>query len=71
MCQNNSDSLVNVTGSSDSMLAGFIYGSMRAADTAESFKYANAAALATSMSNDLASKEKIEELFDTIEVTRI
>ena len=71
MCQNNTDSLVNVTGSSDSMLAGFIYGSMRAADTVESFKYANAAALATSMSNDLASKEKIEELFDTIEVTSI
>ena len=70
-CENNSDSLINVTGSSDSLLAGFIYGVIRAADATESFKSANAAALATSMSNDLASKEKIEELFEKIEVKKL
>ncbi|MBR4422272.1 MAG: hypothetical protein IKS69_07045 [Erysipelotrichaceae bacterium] len=70
-CDNDPHSLINATGSSDSLLAGFVYGIMRAADTTESFKYANAAALATSMTNDLASKEKIEELFDTIEVRSI
>ena len=70
-CENDADSLINAVGSSDSLLAGFIYGVIRAADTEESFKYANAAALATSMTNDLASKEKIEELFDTIEVRNV
>ncbi len=69
--ENDSASLVNVTGSSDSLLAGFIYGIIRAADAMESFKYANAAAIATSMSNDLASKEKIEELYETIEVKKL
>ena len=70
-CDNQPDSLVNVIGSADSMVAGFIYGSLRGATTLESFKYANAASLATCMSNDLGSKEKIEELFSTIEVKNI
>ncbi len=70
-CDNLTDSLVNLTGSADSMVAGFLYGQIRGADTCESFKYANAASLATCMSNDLGSKEKIEELFDTIEVREI
>lgn len=71
MCENLDDSLVNVTGSADSMVAGFLYGTIRGADTLESFKYANAASLATSLSNDLGSKEKIEELYDTIEVKKL
>ena len=71
MCENLKDSLVNVTGSADSMVAGYLYGAIRGADIYERFKYANAASLATCMSNDLGSKEKIEELFDTIEVKEI
>ena len=71
MCENLDDSLVNVTGSADSMVAGFLYGVIRGADTLESFKYANAASLATSLSNDLGSKEKIEEVYDTIEVREL
>ena len=70
-CNNQADSLVNAIGSADSMVAGFIYGSLRGATTIESFKYANAASIATCMSNDLGSKEKIEELFTTIEVKNI
>ncbi len=70
-CDNQADSLVNAIGSADSMVAGFIYGSLRGATTLESFKYANAASLATCMSNDLGSKEKIEELFAQIEVRNI
>ena len=70
-CDNQADSLVNAIGSADSMVAGFIYGSLRGATTIESFKYANAASIATCMSNDLGSKEKIEELFTTIEVKNI
>ena len=71
MCDNLADSLVNVTGSADSMVAGFLYGAIHGADIEESFKYANAASLATCMSNDLGSKEKIEEVFNTIEVKSI
>ena len=71
ICDNHADSLVNAIGSADSMVAGFIYGSLRGATNAESFKYANAASLATCMSNDLGSKEKIEELFKDIEVKSI
>ncbi len=67
-CENLADSLVNVTGSADSMVAGYLYGAIHGADVYESFKYANAASLATVMSNDLGSKEKIEEVFHTIEV---
>lgn len=70
-CKNLADSLVNTTGSSDSLVAGFIYGHIRGADTVECFKYANAASLATTIENDLGSKEKIEELFNTIEVEKI
>ena len=71
ICDNLSDSLVNVTGSADSMVAGFIYGRLRGATSEESFRYANAASLATCMSNDLGSKEKIEDIFDTIQVREI
>ena len=67
-CGNLKDSLINTTGSSDSMVAGFLYGIIRGADCAESFRYANAASLATCMSNDLGSKEKIEEVFENIEI---
>lgn len=70
-CKNQENSLINSTGSSDSLVAGALYGFIRGADPEECFKYANAASLATSMSNDLGSKQKIEELFDTIEVEQI
>ena len=66
--QNN---LINTTGSSDSMVAGTLYGCLRGADAVECFKYANAASMATSMTNDLGSKDKIEELYDTIEVEEL
>ena len=70
-CQNIENNLINTTGSSDSMVAGALYGAIRGADPVECFKYANAASMATSMSNDLGSKEKIEELYDTIEVEEL
>ena len=70
-CDSLHGSLINVTGTSDSLVAGFLYGKIRGADSTESFKYANAASLATVMTNDLGSKEKIEELFDTIKVNTL
>lgn len=70
-CKNIENNLINSTGSSDSMVAGALYGVIRGADAIECFKYANAASMATSMSNDLGSKEKIEELYNTIEVEEL
>ena len=70
-CKNLENNLINTTGSSDSLVAGAIYAFIKGASAVEAFKYANAASLATSMSNDLGSKEKIEELVDTIEVESI
>ena len=69
-CDSLAGSLVNVTGTADSMVAGFLYGVIRGADTSESFRYANAASLATCMTNDLGSKEKIEALYDTIKIEK-
>ena len=66
--KNLENNLINSTGSSDSMVAGALYGALRGATAEECFKYANAASMATSMSNDLGSKEKIEELYNSIEV---
>lgn len=71
ICANLDKGSYNTTGYSDSMVAGFLYGVIRGADAGESFKYANAASIATSISNDLGSKEKIEEVFNTIEVKKL
>lgn len=71
VCEHVNGSLIDVTGTSDSLVAGFIYGKIKGADSLESFKYANAASMATSLSNDLGSKEVVEELFDKIEVDTI
>lgn len=70
-CKNLENNLINSTGSSDSMVAGALYACIRGADPVECFKYANAASMATSMTNDLGSKEKIEEMFNTIEVEKL
>ena len=70
-CNNIENNLINSTGSSDSLVAGAIYGAVRGADSIEMFKYANAASLATSMSNDLGSKDKIEDLYDTIQIEEL
>lgn len=70
-CVNMENSLVNTTGSADSMVAGFLYSVLRGADSKEAFKYAVAASLSTTHTNDLASKEKIEEEFVNVSIEEI
>lgn len=70
-CNNNEDSLVNTTGSADSMVAGFLYSVLRGADEIESFKYAVAASISTTHANDLYSKERIENEFNNVIVEEI
>lgn len=70
-CNNIENNLVNTTGSSDSMVAGFLYSDLRGSNAYESFKYANAASIATSLTNDLSSRNIIEERFNNIEVIEL
>ena len=70
-CSFSRDMSVSYTGSSDAMVAGFLYANIRGADDFECFRYANAAAMATTLSNDMGSKEKIEDLYERVEVCKI
>lgn len=60
-----------VTGFVDAFIAGFVYVSIRGGDSLESFKYGLASSLATSLSNDLAGREKIEEVIERIEIVEV
>ena len=56
----------NSVGAGDSMVAGFIYGYIKTNDFKTALKQATATGSATAFSEDLASKEKIDELLKTI-----
>ena len=56
----------NSVGAGDSMVAGFIYGYIKTNDFKTALKQAIATGSATAFSEDLASKEKIDELLKTI-----
>lgn len=56
----------NSVGAGDSMVAGFIYGYIKTNDFKMALKQATATGSATAFSEDLASKEKIDELLKTI-----
>ena len=58
--------VVNTIGCGDSMVAGFIYGYIKTNDFKTALKQATATGSATAFSEDLASKEKIDELLKTI-----
>ena len=56
----------NSVGAGDSMVAGFIYGYIKTNDFKTALKQATATGSATAFTEDLASKEKIDELLKTI-----
>ncbi len=60
-----------VTGYFDSLIAGFLFNTIRGGNAVEAFMYGEAASLATSMSNDLAEKDKIEECYKDIKIIEI
>jgi len=68
---NREDSLVNTTGSADSMVAGYLYCKIRGGDSLECFKFAVAAASSTTNSNDLGSKKIIEDTYEKVEVEKL
>mgnify|MGYP005933538165 CR=1 FL=1 len=63
--------VVNSVGAADSMIAGFVMNYLRSRDLITTFKYANCCGIATAFSKGMATREKIESLFDEIVVTKI
>lgn len=63
--------LKNSVGAGDSMIAGFIGALIRSNDATEAFKYGVACGSGTAFSDDLASREIIDELLDEVEITQI
>jgi 1-phosphofructokinase len=63
--------LVNSVGAGDSMLAGFIHGLAQQYDVSTTLKYAAACGGATAFTTWLATKDEIEPLVGTIQVTKI
>ena len=53
------------------MIAGFIGTWLQSEDVLESFKIAVASGTATAFSNDIATKQKIEEIYQQVSITTI
>ncbi|NLC96367.1 MAG: 1-phosphofructokinase family hexose kinase [Erysipelotrichaceae bacterium] len=66
-----SEQIINTVGSGDSMVAGFIMNSLRSIDVVDSFRFASCCSIATSFSKGLATREKVNELYKVVEVTKI
>ena len=62
---------VHSSGAGDSMIAGYIFSLQRGFDEASAYKYSVCCALATTFSNDLAIKEKIEDYYDEFEIIKL
>lgn len=63
--------VISSTGAGDSMVAGFVFSLNRGANVVDAFKYANCCGLATTFSKGLATREKIEQYFNLIEIEKI
>ncbi|WP_044640050.1 1-phosphofructokinase [Risungbinella massiliensis] len=63
--------VVNSVGAGDSVVAGFIGRLQQTNDVIEAFRFGIATGSATAFSPDLASKEKIAELYPQVEIKKI
>ncbi|GBG95747.1 1-phosphofructokinase [Ligilactobacillus salitolerans] len=61
--------VINSVGAGDSMIAGFTGTLTKTNDPQEAFKYGLACGSATTFSEDLATREKIEEILPQIKIT--
>ena len=63
--------MLGTTGAGDSVVAGFLMSYLRSRNMIDIFRYASACGSATALSEGLATREKIEELVEQIQVTQI
>lgn len=70
-CNAPKGTVINSVGAGDSMIAGFVGTYMQTKDFTESFKKSAACGSATAFSEDLATKEKIDEIYTQITVSEI
>lgn len=63
--------VMSTTGAGDSVVAGFLMNYLRTKDILTIFKYASACGSATALSKGLATREKVEEIVNQIQVTRL
>ncbi|GKQ42770.1 tagatose-6-phosphate kinase [Companilactobacillus sp. RD055328] len=70
-CNAPKGTVINSVGAGDSMIAGFVGTYMQTHDFTESFKKSAACGSATAFSEDLATKDKIDEIYSQITVSEI
>lgn len=58
--------VVNSVGAGDSMVAGFLYGYITTKDYSEAFRYGIASGSASAFSENLATKDEVIKLYDSI-----
>lgn len=65
------DSIVNAVGTGDSMIAGFLMNYMRTSDSYDSLKFGASCGSATAYSQGLATREKIDAIYQNTVVNKI
>lgn len=65
------DSIVNAVGTGDSMIAGFLMNYMRTSDSYDSLKFGASCGSATAYSQGLATREKIDSIYQNTVVNKI
>ncbi len=65
------EKIVNTVGASDSLVAGFLMNYLRSRDAVDSFKFGCCCRSATAYSKGLATREKIDSLYESIAIQKI
>jgi len=62
---------LSMVGTGDSLVAGFLMNYLRTSDAADSFRFASCCGSATAYSKGLATREKIDAIYETLELEKI
>lgn len=62
---------VNTVGTGDSMVAGFLMNYVRTKDSVDSFRFGASCGTATAYSRGLATREKIDRMYESTEISKI
>jgi 1-phosphofructokinase len=67
----NQGKAVNTVGTGDSMVAGFLMDYMRSKDSIDSFRFGASCGSATAYSKTLATREKIDSMYESTEIVKL